>query len=52
MLNFDFLEKHLVLVLPPHFVYDFSKESEKCCSCDILLTDQISLPECLYFLSY
>ena len=25
MLNFDFLEKDLRLVYPPHFVYDFSR---------------------------
>ena len=26
MLNFDFLEKNLGIVSPPHFVYDFSKK--------------------------
>ena len=25
MLNFDFLEKGLGIVAPPHFVYDFNK---------------------------
>ena len=49
MLNFDFLDKGLEIVSPAHFVYDFST---KCSSCYILLTEQISLPGCLYFLSY
>ena len=49
MLNFDFLENGLVRVSPPHFVYDFSK---KCFSSYILLTDQISLLDCLYFSRY
>ena len=49
MFNFDFLEKGLRMVSPSHFVYDFSK---KCFSCYALLTDQISLPDCLYFLKY
>ena len=26
MLNFDFLEKDLRIVSPPHFVYDFSRK--------------------------
>ena len=26
MLNFDFLEKSLGIVSPPHFVYDFSRK--------------------------
>ena len=26
MLNFDFLEKVLGIVSPPHFVYDFSRK--------------------------
>ena len=46
MLNFNFSEKGLGLLSPPYFVYDFSK---KCFSCYILLTDQISLSDCLYF---
>ena len=49
MLNFDFLEVDLGIVSPPHFGYDFSK---KCFSCYVLLTDQVSLPDCLYFLRY
>ena len=49
MLNFDFLDKGLGIVSPAHFAYDFQ---QKCSSCYILLTDQISLPGCLYFLRY
>ena len=49
MLNFNFSEKGLGLVSQAHFVYDFSKKS---CSCYILLTDQISLSDCVYFSSY
>ena len=49
MLNFNFSEKGLGLVSQPHFVYDFSKKSF---SCYILLTDQISLSDCVYFSSY
>ena len=26
MLNFDFLEKGLGIICPPHFVYDFSRK--------------------------
>ena len=44
MLDFDFLEKCLGLVSPPHFVYLFFRENE--------LTDQIWLSDCLYFLKY
>ena len=40
MVNFNFSEKDLGLVSPPHFVYDFSK---KCVSCYILFTGQTSL---------
>ena len=49
MLRFDILEKGLGLVATLYFVYDFQ---EKCFSYDILLTDQISLPDCLYFMRY
>ena len=49
MLNFDFLDKDMGIVSPAHFVYGFST---KCSSYYILLTDQISLPFCLYFLRY
>ena len=45
MLNFDFLEKGLGIVSPSHFAYDFSKKKKF--SCYALLTDQISLPDCL-----
>ena len=41
MLNFDFLEKGLGIVFPPHFVYDFSKEMFLMLY--ILLSDQLSL---------
>ena len=48
LLNFEFLEKGLGIVAPPHFVYDFS--TKMFLSCYILLSDQISLSDCLYFL--
>ena len=43
MLNSDFLEKNLGIVSPQFL---------KCFSCFILLTDQISLSNCLHFLRY
>ena len=49
MLNFTFSDKGLGLVSPPHFVHIFQ---EKCFSYYILLTDQISLSDCLYFSRY
>ena len=49
MLNFSFLEKGLGIVSPPHFVYIFQ---QKCFSWYVLVTDQISLYDCLYFLRY
>ena len=49
MLNFNFPEKGLGLVSPPHFVNDFSRKSF---SCYIPLTDQISLSDYLYFSRY
>ena len=49
MLNFNYSEKGPGLVSPPHFVYDFQ---EKCFSCYILLSDQISLSDCLHFSRY
>ena len=49
MLKFDFLEKGLGIVSSPHFMDDFSR---KMFSCNILLTDQFSLSDCLYFLTY
>ena len=49
MLNFRFLGKGLGLVSVSHFANDFQ---EKWFSCCILLTDQISLSDCLFFLKY
>ena len=49
MVNFNFSENGLGLVSPAHFVFDFHK---KCLSCYILLTDQISSSNCLYFSVY
>ena len=49
MRNSDILDKGLGTVSPAYFVYDFST---KCSSCYILLTEQISLCGCLYFLRY
>ena len=49
MLNFDFLEKDLGIVSLPHLCMIFQ---EKCFSCYTLLTNQISLPDYLYFLRY
>ena len=49
MLNFDFLGKGMEIVSPSHSVYDFSKKNV---SFYALLTDQISLPDCLFFLRY
>ena len=46
--NFDFSRKGLRLVSPPHFVYDFLRKMFPM----FLLTDKISLPDCLYFLRY
>ena len=48
MLIIDFLEKGLGIASPLDFAFDFSK----CFSCYILLTDQISLSDCLYFFKY
>ena len=49
MLDFNFSEKGLGLVSPSHFAYIFE---EKCFSCYTLLTDQISLLDCCYFLRH
>ena len=49
MLNLNVLEMGWGIVSSLHFVYDFQ---EKCFVCYILLTDQISLPDCLYLLIY
>ena len=47
MLNFEFLEEGLEIVPPPRFVNDFSRKMFL-----KLLTDQFSLPGCLYFWRY
>ena len=47
--TYDFLQKGLGLVFPPHFCIIFH---EKCFSCYILLTDQVSLPDYLYVWRY
>ena len=49
MLNFNFPEKGLGLVSPPHLWTIFQ---EKFFSCYIPLTDQISLSDYLYFSRY
>ena len=49
MLRVNFFKKGFWLVSEPHFVHDFSR---KYVSCFILLTDQISLSDFLYFLRY
>ena len=48
-LGIDFLDKGLGIVSLACFVYGFST---KMFPCYILLTDQISLSGCLYFLRY
>ena len=48
MLNFNFSEEGLGLVSPPHSLYDFSRKMFFM----FLLTDQISLSDCLYFSRY
>ena len=48
MLNFDFLQKSLEQASPPYFAYNYSKKI----LCYTLLTDQIPLSGCLYFLRY
>ena len=45
MLNFDFLEEGLRIVPLPHMIFQ-----EKYFSCYILLTNQISWTDCIYFL--
>ena len=49
MLNFDFLEKGMGIVCPPHFVYDFSRKMFIMYN---LLTEQILSSDFLYFLRY
>ena len=50
MLNFNFSEKGLGLVSPSHFVCNISRKMF--CHAFILLIDQISLSDCLYFSKY
>ena len=52
MLNFDFLEKRLGIVSPPYFVHDFLRKLSLLFYSPVLLTGQISLSDCLYFLMY
>ena len=49
LINFNFSEMGLGLVSPPRFVHDFLRKMFLSC---ILLTDPISLSDCLYFLRY
>ena len=49
MINFDFLNKGVGIVSPPHFVYGFQRKRS---SYYILVTDQISLRDCLYLSRY
>ena len=49
MLNLIFSGKDFGLVSPQYFMHDFFR---KYLSFYILLTDQISLPDCLYFSKY
>ena len=49
MLNFNFSEKSVRLFSPSDLRIVFQK---KCFSCYIILTDQISLSDCLNFLRY
>ena len=49
MPNFNSSEKSLGVVSPPLFVYHFSR---KMFLMFVLLTDQISLSDCLYFSRY
>ena len=49
MLNSYFSEKGLGQVSLLNFAYDFQ---DKCFSFYILLIDQVSLPDCFYFLRY
>ena len=49
MFNFEFLEKYLGIVSHRILYMVFQ---EKCFSCYIFLTDQVSFSDCLYFLRY
>ena len=50
MLKFDFLEKGLGMFSPPHFVYDISRKMFLVLY--ILISEQISLSDCFYFLKF
>ena len=50
LINFRFPEKGVGLIFAPNFVYKFFEE--KCFSNYNLLTDQISLSDCLYLSRY
>ena len=52
MPNFNFPEKSLGQVCPPHFADDFSRKMFLIFSHYILLNDQISLSDSLYFSRY
>ena len=49
MLNFDFLDKGLGKVSPPHLAHEFSTKIASSC---ILIINQISMPGCFYVLKY
>ena len=46
--NIDFSEKGMGIVSSSHFVCDFSKKKNY----HVILTDLISLPDCLHLLRY
>ena len=49
MFNFDFLEKSLGIVSPPHLENDFTRKAVLML---YFITHQISLPDSLYFSRY
>ena len=51
MLNFDFSEKRVGIASLQNFMYGFSRKMFLILY-SINLTDQTSLPDCLYFLKY
>ena len=52
MLNVDFLDKGLGMLSTAHIAYDFSTKMSLFFQQKCALTDQLSLPGCLYFLRY
>ena len=50
MLKFDFFEKGLGMFSPLHFVYDISRKMFLVLY--ILISEQISLSDCFYFLKF